>query len=231
MLKYASIISGIVIVCISFFFIRNVIVTGSFFGFNTFVNQSTNNIDTNQVEEPICNTPKACGLPFFYTLFQTRWAKTTAKSFVCCLGYMKIYTQDWVYIFYFSLAIIGLIGCLIRVIFDRDLFKKYSLLYLCFPICIIIPFLLSAIFTYTVSFQPQGRYLYCMIVPLNIIVVIGIETIVNGIFKLIKQKYNIKNLDKIKLIVKRVIFSVLIIIILYIMFVLVNELLIRYMLN
>ena len=60
--------------------------------------------------------------------------------------------------------------------------NKYILNYI-FVLSIIIPILLSIIYSYMSDFQPQGRYIVGIIVPFTYFVVSGIKGILEKIIK------------------------------------------------
>ena len=54
---------------------------------------------------------------------------------------------------------------------------------LCMVLTMIIPVALSIYYSYTSDFQPQGRYIMSLLIPLMLFTTIGIETILRWIFK------------------------------------------------
>ena len=57
-----------------------------------------------------------------------------------------------------------------------------------FVIALIIPIVLSIIYSYTSDFQPQGRYIMGIIVPFTYFVVTGIETVLEKFIKSQRMK-------------------------------------------
>jgi len=221
MLKYASFIAITVLIFISFFFIRNLVLTGSLWGYHSFVNQS----------DGPKYTVASVHIPLWYMVFQTRWLKYTAASFICVLSYMTLFTKIWIYQFYYILLILGCIGVGIKTILQREIMKKYELLYICFPFCLVIPVILTLAFSYYVSYQPQGRYLYGMFIPLNIIITFGIDAMIEYSFVLWKKIQKNVNLEKIQMIIKKIVLLGMIATIFYITFIVANQLLIENMMK
>ena len=221
MVKYASFIAITVLVFISFFFIRNLILTGSFWGYQSFVNQS----------DGPKYTVASVRIPLWYMIFKTRWLKYTAASFICVLSYMTLFTKIWVYQFYYILLILGCIGVGIKTIFQRKAMEKYELLYICFPFCLVIPIILTLVFSYHVSYQPQGRYLYGMFIPLNIVITFGIDAIIEYSVLLWKKIQKNLKLEKIQMMMKYIVFWGMMVTIFYITFIVANQLLIENMMK
>lgn len=105
-------------------------------------------------------------------LFEREWIETTAKSFIACFGYMQIYLVDSAYLIWRSIIALGLIGkCVskvknVKASVKCEVESKYmDIAYAC---SIVIVLVLSIIYSYTSDFQPQGRYILPIVVPLGI---------------------------------------------------------------
>lgn len=114
------------------------------------------------------------GVSFGSMLFapQYEWLKISCKSFVAAFGYMALYMPEWVYNFYL-IMVSG--GCLMCVFANKGK-EKWNLIFRLSLVCSFIIVLgLSLIYSYYSDFQPQGRYLLPLIIPLMIYVTRGIE--------------------------------------------------------
>ena len=106
---------------------------------------------------------------------------TVLKTFFASLGSVSIFCNDFYYIIYEALYLIGLIIAMVSaVVFIREketashrfhkVFFHINMLY-----CIIMPMVLHLYYVYTVEFQRQGRYLLPLLLPLVYYVLYGYE--------------------------------------------------------
>lgn len=120
-------------------------------------------------------------------LWNMKWAATTYYSFIGIFGSMSVLIPGWIYKIYAAVFLAGMAGCVvrfIRFIRERDVNKgKKWLMGLCMVLTMIIPVALSIYYSYTSDFQPQGRYIMSLLIPLMLFTTIGIETILRWIFK------------------------------------------------
>ena len=119
-------------------------------------------------------------------IFKYSWLDTTLRSFIGIFGYNSIVMSYKIYNIYFLVWLISIIGCIIQFkklfIYNKKEKNKYILNYI-FVLSIIIPILLSIIYSYMSDFQPQGRYIVGIIVPFTYFVVSGIKGILEKIIK------------------------------------------------
>ena len=119
-------------------------------------------------------------------LINERWLIITIKGFVGIFGGNSIIMSNKIYIYYFLLWLIGMVGCLIKFkdlfIYKKNEKNKYLLNYI-FILSIIIPILLSIIYSYASDFQPQGRYIIGIIIPFTYFIVNGISIILEKFIK------------------------------------------------
>ena len=68
----------------------------------------------------------------------------------------------------------------------RFKFENYFVISLI--LCILIPFILSIKYSYSIDYQPQGRYVMSILIPIALFMSVGYEYL----SKLIEDKYKIK---------------------------------------
>lgn len=224
MLKYGIFIAVIVLIGISFFFIRSFIVNdGDFLGMKSFMNACEEGaIDFLKPSQR--DIAKNNNMTYKEMLESTKWSGTTwmdstIKSFICVLGLMQYQIDSWVYSFYIYLLVIGTIGMLFAFFFKNKKNTKMKIFYICLLVVAIITLLLSIQYSYATDYQAQGRYIYPMWMSIIIFISTGLNTIIEFIKKFIKN-------EKLQKIIEIVICVALIIVILYIMFILANKLMI-----
>ena len=104
-------------------------------------------------------------------------------SFIGMYGPMTMVTSIWVYRFYKALFGLGILSCVLLHGFagkriakrqpGRRWFRVFYHLNMTF--CILMPFFLSMIYSYSTDYQPQGRYLLPALLPLCFYTVRGLE--------------------------------------------------------
>lgn len=115
--------------------------------------------------------PLHTGESLFHMLFAKSWILSTAISFIASFGHADIWLPFLVYVIYAALTLCGFLG-----LFDVNRSQKVSLLWKerksavllewMFLINIIIAAGLSIYYSYCNDYQPQGRYVMPMLIPL-----------------------------------------------------------------
>ena len=177
--KKALIVASVAFAIAGWWFVRNAIIyDGDILGTKT-QNEYGDKYALEQYKPSVRKTPENSNESIWHMLNEDAWANTTAKSFVGIFGYHSILMSNKIYYSYLSLWLIGGLGCLLKFkdlfIYKKEEKSKYILNYI-FVIAIIIPILLSIIYSYTSDFQPQGRYIMGIIIPFVYFVVNGIQT-------------------------------------------------------
>lgn len=117
-------------------------------------------------------------------LLQSDFLVLSLNSFICMYGPMIVTTALWIYRFYKFLFLVGLLGCVLPLSrFDKTAeginFSGRTALNRFFHVnmalCILIPFVLSIIYSYSIDYQPQGRYLMPVLIPLCYYCTRGLE--------------------------------------------------------
>ena len=184
--KKALIVASVAFAVAGWWFVRNAIIyDGDILGTKT-QNEYGDKYALEQYKPSVRKTPESSNESIWHMLNEDAWAKTTVKSFVGIFGYQSILMSNKIYYLYLSLWLIGGLGCLLKFkdlfIYKKEEKSKYILNYI-FVIAIIIPILLSIIYSYTSDFQPQGRYIMGIIIPFMYFVVNGIQTMLEKFIK------------------------------------------------
>lgn len=176
--KKSIIITAIAVAIAGWWFVRNAMIyDGDFLGMQT-ENEYAQEYAMDGFKPSQLDNPENAGESLPEMLITRRWIKTTLMSFSGILGTFAIIPLNrmyWLYIFAIAFA---LLMCLLqygsssfRKTRIRD--KKRILLEVTFGINMIIPVLLSMYYSYYNDFQPQGRYIMPMLIPLMYFVTTG----------------------------------------------------------
>lgn len=184
--KKTLIVASVAFAVAGWWFVRNAIIyDGDILGTKT-QNEYGDKYALEQYKPSVRKTPENSNESIWHMLDEDAWANTTAKSFVGIFGYHSILMSNKIYYSYLGLWLIGGLGCLLKFkdlfIYKKEEKSKYILNYI-FVIAIIIPILLSIIYSYTSDFQPQGRYIMGIIIPFVYFVVNGIQTMLEKFIK------------------------------------------------
>ena len=123
------------------------------------------------------------GYSVWYMLTHTTFFASSLDSFICAFGPLTIVTSIWVYRFYKLLLAGGLLCAVLipwkKVSAEEPLYTGrpiYRIFFECNMIfCLIMPCILSIIYSYTTDYQAQGRYLLPSLIPLAYFVVRGVH--------------------------------------------------------
>lgn len=123
------------------------------------------------------------GYSLFGMLSESAFLNLSTMSFIGIYGPMTIVTSIWIYRFYKLLFAGGIILCVALCFFKKDLpdvlYQKRPALrifYHCNMIfCIFMPFILSAYYSWSTDYQPQGRYLLPALIPVCYYCIRGLQ--------------------------------------------------------
>lgn len=210
-LKYGTIISLLVLLCISFFFIRNYIINDKdILGINSFLNACEEG-GADYLKPSLRETPEKLNMSYLEMLTTSyygnhSWLLSTYSSFIGNFGYMQYKLPIIIYAGYALIILIGFLGYLFKL---KDIIKnkKDLIFHLSIISCLIIPILLSLKYSYSTDYQPQGRYIYPMFTSLIIILTLGYEKLSN----ILNSK--LTNNKKKNLIINTIILSIILFII------------------
>lgn len=192
--KRTMLIASIAFLIAGWFFIRNAIVyQGDFLGMNTM--QECSELYAQDAYKPSNRmTPSKAGVSVLDMLttdnFRGNWTDMTWKSFIGVFGYMSIYLKEVIYLGFSFLYSFGLLSAFFRVIYANAQSKKErwdKVLCGAFGLCIIVPIILSIRYSYTMDYQPQGRYIMTMLLPFLFFVVRGYEKLAQAFAQRKKQ--------------------------------------------
>ena len=180
--RQVGLIIAIVFILAGWWFIRNAIIyQGDFLGLRT--SDHCAQINAQEAFKP-SHLPYNNHWNIWYILFDKRWLVISYKSLIGCFGYMEIWLNRAIYYGYtvlWGISGIGLfswiINSLMRHTLKLDL--KKNLLPAVLLLTIPIPFLLSLYYSYYSDFQPQGRYLLPMLIPLMIFITKGLQLVID----------------------------------------------------
>lgn len=175
-------ISVIVLLCISWWFIRSAILfDGDFLGLET-RNEFGMLYATPEYHPDTRVTWENQGYSLLDMMTQSDFFTVSVMSFIGVFGAMEITTSIWVYRFYKALFFLGILlsvlpfgtRCTEQGLYaERRGFKLFYHANMLF--CILMPLILSLTYSYTTDYQPQGRYLLPSLIPLCYYTVRGIE--------------------------------------------------------
>lgn len=123
------------------------------------------------------------GYSLFDMLSESEFMNLSTMSFIGIYGPMTIVTSIWIYRFYKLLFVSGFVLCLILCFIKKEfpdvLYQKRPALrifYHCNMIfCIFMPFILSAYYSWSTDYQPQGRYLLPALIPVCYYCIRGLQ--------------------------------------------------------
>lgn len=215
-LKISEIIKkGILIVIITFlicgwWFIRSALkYEGDFLGLKT-TDEYANKYAREDLKPNNRDNPFNNHISIFTMLLYSHWIKSTIASFISVFGGMNIRTSGIIYFIVCIIIFIGILGYLLEYL-NKKYFQKLKkdknlfLLEVIFLFNIIIPIILSLYYSYYSDFQPQGRYIMPILIPLMYFVTLGYENIFDNFIK--NKKIN--KLFKILLIISIVFISII----------------------
>lgn len=116
------------------------------------------------------------------------WIKSTFTSFIGNFGSMTMPLPFWIYKIAKLVYAIGLISFMI-FFFKNKMYKqkKYSIpllvILFVFLLSILFPFFISVYFSYTTDYQPQGRYIMPMLIPIMLFISFGISKLNEYIYQ------------------------------------------------
>lgn len=186
-------ISAVVLLCISWWFIRNaVLYDGDFLGLSA---RAANALETasKQYHPLTKKTYQNMGYSLFYMIFKTDFLELLTNSTIATFGPMSIVTFKHIYTVFKWLFLISTgLSFLPRRYSQRP---GSRFLNVCFALCILIPVVLCTGYSYASDYQPQGRYILPMLLPFSYFCTLGLEKLL----ALLKEK----GPEKLKLIQSR----------------------------
>lgn len=185
LVKKGLIVCAVVFVCCGWWFIRNYIIyDGDILGMTT-CNEYGELYAKDYLKPSMIATPLSEGKTFIQMLLDG-WLLVSGVSFFAVFGGMDVLLSFHAYKIYLVIVVVGMIGL---VFTGKKLFavkedgKLVDNLWinLCAFFTIILTVGISSYYSYTSDYQPQGRYLLPMMVPLFYFLTMGYESILERI--------------------------------------------------
>ncbi|MDL2289484.1 hypothetical protein LJB83_01835 [Clostridia bacterium OttesenSCG-928-F22] len=188
--RRAALIAGIALLVCGCFFIRNaVLYNGDFLGMKT-LNASSEQYAVDFLKPSLRNTPQNLGSSVWDMLNTQGWVETSRDSFVGILGKMDIILPQFYYTYYtviFWVGAAGAVGCILKRLVQKKWTRANTVWVLCMALCIVIPVALSIYYSYATDYQPQGRYVYPLLLALGLVVTKGIQFLANPLPPYVKR--------------------------------------------
>ncbi|MEA4888392.1 MAG: hypothetical protein VB070_02880 [Clostridiaceae bacterium] len=185
--RRAGLMVGIVLLLAGWWFIRNAIIyQGDILGMRT-SDYYGELYGVGGCKPSLSNSAYHMHWSLWRLLITEHWLQNSYKSFIGCFGYMNIWLDKRIYLFFtilWSLAITGLLSLALSHK-DRRPFISVSrqglftgIMLLALP----IPFALSLYYTFFCNLQPQGRYLLPMVIPMMVFITRGAQQLIDRLF-------------------------------------------------
>ena len=182
-LKKGCFISALVLIGISWWFIRSAILyDGDFLGLRT-RNEYAALYAVPELHPDTRVTWQSQGYSLADMLIRSDFCNLTLLSFISMFGAMAIPTSIWVYRFYKALFAVGLLCCIFiplsKTAIDPTVLPKRRNLRIFYHanmvFCMAMPLILSIVYSYSTDYQPQGRYVLPALVPFCFYLVYGLQ--------------------------------------------------------
>ncbi|MBR5248854.1 MAG: hypothetical protein IKV27_07950 [Lachnospiraceae bacterium] len=183
MLKKGAVISVVVLLGISWWFIRSYILfDGDFLGLATREKMAIEYASP-EVNPANMVTYQSRGISILEMMRETDFLEGAFYTFVAAFGSMTIVGGIWTYRLYKVFFALGILGCVLMPFVRRRasirMDWKRVFFHLNMIFCMIMPLILLIRYAYTMDFQNQGRYLLPALIPLMYYMVRGFENLVN----------------------------------------------------
>ena len=183
MLKKGVVISVVVLLGISWWFIRSYILfDGDFLGLATREKMAIE-FASPEVNPANMVTYQAKGVSILQMMQETDFLEGAFYTFVAAFGSMTIVGGIWTYRLYKAFFALGALGCVVIPLVRRRAALregwKIVFFHLNMIFCMIMPLILLIRYAYTMDFQNQGRYLLPALIPLMYYMVRGFENLVS----------------------------------------------------
>lgn len=194
-LKKGCFISALVLIGISWWFIRSAILyDGDFLGLRS-RNECAALYALPELHPDTRVTWQSQGYSLMDMLTGSDFCNLTLLSFIGIFGAMAIPTSIWVYRFYKVLFAAGLLCCVFIPWSKTDLApsilpKRRGLrifYHVNMVFCMVMPLILSIVYSYSTDYQPQGRYVLPALIPLCFYIVYGLQKVCGLILNLSRR--------------------------------------------
>ena len=172
-------VCGVVFACTGWWFIRSYILyDGDMLGMRA-CDACAEQYAVPEFKPSLRSTPYKNGLSLSQMLFEDQWLRLSGISFMGTFGAMSILLKKFMYVILSAVCAVGGGGILlhIRSAFGKNTNARQKRLR-CFQwimlISMVFPIALSIYYSYYSDFQPQGRYVLPLLIPLMYFVTLGI---------------------------------------------------------
>ena len=191
-------IVGVVLVLAGWWFIRNCFLyDGDFLG-RAALNICGEQYAIESLKPSVRETLKSQGYSLLGMLKNTAWIQISYQSFIGVFGWMDVWMSGWIYSAFLALFGLAGVGLLLKIkkfwqrrktafkeggaaLRGRLLFEAALLLGMGITLG------LSLHYSYTSDFQPQGRYLLPMLIPLMYFVTMGLRALFQKLTAVLKR--------------------------------------------
>ena len=189
-LARVALIAAIVMLVSGWWYVRSaVLYNGDVLGMKT-TEQMSEQYGINPLKPSNRSTSKNAGESILTMLKESDWAETTFQSFICVLGAMNIFLSDKWYTAFkimISIGILGFVFAALKALVKRKVVYNDFVLKLLLVIGIVMTVFLSIYRSWGTDYQPQGRYIMPILIPLALLMAFGFKSICEHIkLKIIK---------------------------------------------
>lgn len=185
-IKLAAYTAAIVLLMISYSFVRHLILYNDLLGFKT-CEYYGELYAIHELKPSVRMSMAEAGIPFTEMLFgeKYKWFTYTWESFIGAFGYMAYFCPSKVYKIVTAIVFLGCFSLLVKFFCSRKTKVRQDpvcrLFLFCLAASAVITVILSIIQSYYRDFQPQGRYCYPALIPLSFAVAKGYEYLLSKI--------------------------------------------------
>ncbi|MCL2222323.1 MAG: glycosyltransferase family 39 protein [Oscillospiraceae bacterium] len=180
LLKKISCMLLIVVAIAAWFFIRNAILyDGDFFGLRASAEASERYAEE-WLRPSVRHTYLVRGFTPLGMLLHTQFVIFSYNSFIGVFGYLEIFPPSIVFFFFtviITLGGVGIVYCIIEWLLKKEKKREIDIFLTIITISISVPIVLSVIYSFSIDYQPQGRYVLPALIPLCILITKGISTL------------------------------------------------------
>lgn len=193
--KRAALITVLVLALTGWYFIRNYIIyDGDILAMNI-GSEYAEKFAVDSLKPSMRQTPYSSGQSIVEMFMgKSGWFAVSWRSFVGVFGYMAVYLPNWNYFFYAFIFWISAGSLLLKawkkkagivkhVYREKAAAAKSRLFHIAMAVAAVIPFGLALYYSYFSDYQPQGRYLMPMLIPLMYFVTHGIRIVLEHFIK------------------------------------------------
>lgn len=192
--KRMALITGLCLLLAGWFFLRNALLhEGDFLGI-AYERQSRAKMREMgyTLHEYKCYRDEGMSVREFLSFADAYWLRMSARSFVGVFGYMDILMSSFGYTVYGAWFAVGLTLYIAAILRRRPCRRDQQIALLMFSASV-LTVLLHFWQSYTRDFQPQGRYVITLIIPLAYLFSAGTDKLILPVFPSKEKKSDVMN--------------------------------------